>query len=225
MAVALVAGVVSGTAFAKNEYVYGPEPNWTRYKALAEPAVRTKIPDAKLGDPANWSIEWPNGYARIGWRHKGSFNGYFTCGYLRPLAPVNGRLRRVNFVAVVDHDQVQTVDISSRESNSLVNVMCDALVAHGSLPPANLMNMPVDTTIDPLGITMRPMPEGAYVVSVTKGSRAGSAGLKLGMVLTRVNGIALANMGSAMASVLGAGSPTLVVETATGERIDLRKAP
>lgn len=84
---ALVAAAVS-PARAKEAYVYGPRPEWSRYKALAEAALRAKLPE-----PDRWRVEWPNGYVPGMWRHKGSFRGYMSCGMLRasePKAPPAG---------------------------------------------------------------------------------------------------------------------------------------
>ena len=230
----LTALTLSAAAFARDDYVYGPVPDWERYKAVAEPVIRAKLPAAKLVDPGNWSIHWPNGYAKLGWRHKGRYQGYSTCGYVQQIVSNDGRYRHVNFVIVIDRDQVQTVDISSHESNSLVNVMCDDLVSRGVLPPASLMSTPIDPanavdqvqtpgTIASLGLTIRAMPEGAYLVAASPGSSAERAGLKPGMVLARVNGIPLAGLGDAMTAVLGADTPLLSLETVTGQRINVRK--
>ncbi len=63
------------------------------------------------------------------------------------------------------------------------------------------------------------MPEGAYVVSVAPAAPGQAPALAPGTVITRVNGIALAGMGSAMAAILGSDAPRLELETATGERL------
>jgi hypothetical protein len=43
------------------------------------------------------------------------------------------------------------------------------------------------------------------------------------MVVTRVNGAALAGMGGAMTAVLGADAPSLALETATSELHDIAR--
>lgn len=215
-------------AIAKDTYVYGPKPDWTRYKELGEAAVRARLADPKirsrLAAVDNWSIEWPNGYMEGGWRHKGRFPGYLSCGRLRAASLVGDRYPVVNFVVVIDHDAAKTVDISGRESNSLVNVMCEALVQKGMLPPAKLMDVSPDLSVTALGLTIRSMPEGAYIVAAVAGGPGERAGLAPGMVITRVNGIVLGGIGPAMARVLESDVPRLDLDTATGRRLIVERA-
>lgn len=216
---------LAAPAAAKDTYAYGPKPDWTRYKELGEAALRVRIADPKVRSTLptvdNWSIEWPNGYMEGGWRHKGRFPGYLSCGRLRAAGPVGNRYPVVNFVVVIDHDEAKTVDISGRESNSLVNVMCEVLVRKGLLPPAKLMDVPPDIPVVALGLTIRSMAEGAYVVAATAGGSGQRAGLAPGMVITRVNGVALAGMGPAMARVLGSDASRLELETVTGAHLTI----
>lgn len=216
MLAALFAG--ASAACAKDSYVYGPAPDWSRYKALGEAAVRAKLPD-----PDHWAVEWPNGYVQASWHPKQP--GYFTCGQLRATAPVEGGYPTVNFVAVVDHEEVKTLEISDKHSNSRINVICSALTARGRLPPAKLMEAPQEVTIASVGLTVRAMPEGAYVTAAAAGSPSQRAGLVPGMVITRANGNGLAGLGSAMAKVLDGDVPDLALETAVGEHFEVRRAP
>lgn len=220
---ALALLILATPSTAKDAYVYGPKPDWTRYKELGETAVRATFADPKVRSrlPAadNWSVEWPNGYMEGGWRHKGRFPGYLSCGRLRAAEPVGDRYPVVNFVVVIDHDTAKTVDISGRESNSLVNMMCEVLVRKGILPPAKLMDVSPDVPVAALGLTIRSMPEGAYVVAAVAGGPVQRAGLVPGMVITRVNGIALGGMGPAMAKVLESDVPRLEIDTPTGGRL------
>lgn len=218
--IGFAAGLASiAPALAKDDYAYGPPPDWTRYKALGDAAVRAKLPD-----PDHWAVEWPNGYVKSGWRHKGRFVGYLSCGRLRATAPVGGGYPVVNFVAVIDYDQVKTIDISSRESNSLVNVMCNALITRGYLAPAELMDRPRDLELSTVGMTIRPMPEGAYVVAATPVSRAGQAGLTPGMVVRSVNGVDLSGLGPAMGKLLDV-NKDLTIETTTGMHLVIARKP
>lgn len=229
------------TASAKgSDYVYGPPPEWNRYKELAEAGVR-----AQLLDQQNWAIEWPNGYKPTTWKHKGRFDGYITCGIMRAIGPVTDRNPRTQFVVVIDHDAVKTVDIGQRGPTTIVNHLCDHVVATGGLPPARLMPTAaaaastttastttavtgvsgVDTPATPSGLKLRIMPEGAYVSEVVANSAAAKARIAPGTVITHANGIALAGMGPAMVQVLGSDVPVMNLETATGARIALRRVP
>ncbi|UZK67335.1 PDZ domain-containing protein [Sphingomonas sp. M1-B02] len=215
-ALALLTGL---PALARDKYVYGPEPEWERYKKLGEEAVRAKLPD-----PQNWAVEWPNGYAQFIWFHKGKFPGYATCGLLRATVPGQGRRSVINFGIVIDYDQVKKVHISDKSTNSLTNLVCAELVSRGTLPPASVMDAPKDVSIAALGLTIRAMPEGAYVLAIGKGSAADGTGLTAGTVITKVNGIALGGLGSAMAKILESPAPTLSLETAAGNPIEIKRA-
>jgi hypothetical protein len=209
-----------GPAFGKDEYVYGPPPDWERYKQLGEAAVRARLPE-----PDSFRIEWPNSIVADSWRHKGRFHGYLTCGELRTTSPIKGFRPLTRFVVVIDYDQVKTVDISQRVSNSLVNVVCNDYLERGVLEQLSRSTIQQDVKIDSLGLKVRIMPEGAYVIAVETGSAGLQAGLTPGMVLTHANGISLAGLGTAMVPVLSADTPVLALETAAGDHINLNRAP
>lgn len=222
----LLAGVAAAlgcsSASAKDDYIYGPAPDWARYRQLGEAAVRAALPD-----PANWQVEWPNAYVKRAWNHKGSFPGYATCGVLRATAPASGHSPVTDFVIVIDHDAVKTLEIS-KSNSSIVAVVCHSLVQQGVIPLASTMATaaapaPSELPVATLGLTIRPMPEGAYVISVASGSPAAQAKLVPGTVITRANGIALAGMGDAMAKLLGADTPTLSLDTAAGGHVEIRR--
>jgi hypothetical protein len=218
-AAALIA--ISSKAMAKDDYAYGPLPEWDRYKQLGEAAVRAELPD-----PANWQIEWPNGYLKAGWSHKGKVDGYLTCGVMRATGPTTSKhYTLTNFAIVIDQDQVKRVDISTRAGNSLVNVICRALVNQGKIPPASLMDRAADPVVASLGLTIRPMPEGAYVVTVAPDSAGQRAGITAGTVVTKVNGIVLAGMGVAMNKLLSANTAVLAIETVAGDHLEIKRVP
>lgn len=221
MSAAALLAVTSTTVVpghAKNTYVYGPAPEWGQYKALAEAAIRAKLP---LAD--KWAIEWPYGYVPGKWRHKGSFPGYLSCGMLRATEPIDGRAL-AQFATVIDYGTVRIVDISPKDRNSLVNVWCGQLIKRGFLPLASAMEGSADWPVTNLGLTIRPMAQGAYVVSVTDSQPAQVAGITAGTVLTRANGISLAGMGPAMAKLLDGDAAVWTFETATGNSIEVRRA-
>lgn len=219
-------------AARRDGFDYGPPPDWSEYKRLGEAALRAALPDQE-----KWAVEWPNGAIPFTWDHKGNYPGYMTCGIMRAIAPVTKRHPVTPFIVVIDRGKVIKVDIGQRASNSLVTQICAKWVATGKLPPARLMEAPVasasgmapapasDLLIATLGITIRAMPEGAYLLVVTPGAAGQHAGLTRGTVITSVNGIPLAGMGPAMARVLGSDVPTMSIETAAGGRVDLRRTP
>ena len=216
---ALTLMIVATSADAKEDYVYGPPPDWAHYRQLGEAAVRAALPDQ-----ASWQVEWPNGYVKAGWNHKGPVSGYTTCGVLRATGPVTGHYPLIDFVVVIDRDEVKRIDISPRDTRSLVTVICRMLITQGRIPPASLMATTLaDLDVPTLGVTVRPMPEGAYIAAVMPDSAASRAGLVAGTVITRANGIALAGMGAAIAKLLGADTATLALDTAAGGHVEIKR--
>lgn len=72
------------------------------------------------------------------------------------------------------------------------------------------------------GLTIRAMPEGAYVAMVAPGSVGERAGVSAGMVITAINGIALAGLGPNMIKLFAAEAAELKLTTATGSALTLR---
>ncbi len=218
LSVAAILAVLPAVAQAKQEVSYGPVPEWGRYKQLAEAALCAKLPE-----PERWTIEWPYGYVPGVWRHKGRYVGYMTCGRLRTETPGDG-VGVVQFLTVIDNDMVKIADISSKERNSLVNVWCHQLISR-ALPPVAQMEASAERRVVRLGFSLRPMADGAYVVSVEADSFASKAGLAPGMVLVSANGIKLGGMGAATGVLLESDARTWRFETATGDALILEVAP
>jgi hypothetical protein len=185
---------------------------------MGEAALRAQLPN-----PASWKVEWPYGYVQGKWKHKGSHQGYMTCGLLRTDTPVDGRAI-IQFLTVLDHGQVRIADIGQKDPKTIVNYWCGLMISKGVLTPAGERES-AELPIARLGLTIRPMPEGAYVVSAADSMPARVAGIRSGMVLTRANGISLAGMGSAMGKLLESDAPSWTFETVTGESIEVRRTP
>jgi hypothetical protein len=100
LALAAALSVIAVPSIAKEEYVYGPEPDWAHYNSLGEAALRAQLPD-----PDNWSVSWPYGYMQARWWHKGKTPGWLTCGIMTAKVPAPGQRSPVMFVAVIDYDR------------------------------------------------------------------------------------------------------------------------
>lgn len=206
------------SAQAKEDYVYGPKPDWADYKTMGEAALR-----AQLLHSASWRVEWPYSYVQGKWKHKGSHQGYMTCGLLRTNTPVDGRAV-IQFLTVIDQGQVRIADIGQKDPKTIVNYWCGLMITKGVLLPAAQLETAA-LQLTKLGLTIRPMPEGAYVVSAADAMPGQAAGIRSGTVLTRANGISLAGMGSAMGKLLDGDAALWTFETATGESVQVRRTP
>ncbi len=81
------------------------------------------------------------------------------------------------------------------------------------------------TTAGSSGLTLRAMPDGAYITAVTPGSPAAAAALAPGMVIASVNAIPLAGMGDAMGRIVDAAGPGATLTLIGGKAITLGKKP
>ena len=128
--------LICASAQAKNDHVYGPKPDWSDYKAMGDAALRAQLPN-----PQSWRVEWPYGYIQGKWKHKGSHQGYMTCGLLRTDTPVDGRAV-VQFLTVIDQGQVKIADIGQKDPKTIVNYWCGLMITNGELSPATKMEAP-----------------------------------------------------------------------------------
>ncbi|KPF79491.1 PDZ domain-containing protein [Novosphingobium sp. AAP93] len=180
--------IAAGPALAKKEeptpYVYGPAPEWSQFTALAEAAIR-----AQLIDPDSAKFEWPNGYKQGFFKPFFSrrINGYVTCGLVNSRNRMGGYVGRTYFVVVEDNGAVLYSEIGKGDGVDMLSTTC----ASASLPPAPTAVAP---SAPALGVEVFATAEGAAISAVTPGSLGDAAGLKPGMVVTKVNGIAIKGM-------------------------------
>jgi hypothetical protein len=197
-------GIGVGTAMAKEQkppHIYGPAPEWSRFRERAESAIISR-----LIDPDSARIKWLGGF------YKGEFKpflerrvaGYTACGLVNARNRMGGYTGDRVFVVVIDNDMVLYADIDSSD-NGLLSTRCFTARSNGLFPP-----VPADTAssrfapASSTGLSLRVMPEGAYVSAVAPGSLADRAGVKPGMVIESINAISLKGMGDAMVRVIEA---------------------
>lgn len=191
----------AGTVMAKERPapVYGPAPDWQAYRERAERAIISR-----LIDPDSAKISWLGGY------YQGEFkpvlrprtSGYVACGLVNAKNRMGGYTGDHSFVVVIDYDQLRYLEIDDSEKG-FVAAQCLAAMQKGLFPP--VPSTPAAATpASATGLTLRAMPEGAYVSAVTAGSPAEKAGIRPGMVIETINAISLQNMGEAMIKVVDA---------------------
>jgi len=179
--------------------VYGPKPDWQAYRERGERAIVSR-----LIDPDSARISWLGGYYQGEYKPflEPRVSGYIGCGLVNAKNRMGGYTGDRAFVVVIDHDLLRYVDIDNEE-NGLVAAQCVAAMQKGLLPPVPAVPTTA-TPVSPTGLTLKAMPEGAYVSAVAPGSVAHKAGLRPGMVIETINAIALQNMGEAMIKVIDA---------------------
>lgn len=220
----IAASLLAAPGIAKDktpDHVYGPPPAWEEYRALAETEITNR-----LSDPDSARIEWLGSYKQGGFKPllQGRVKGYVACGLVNARNRMGGYAGRTNFVVVIDYGRVLFAEIDSKPGG-MISGICSDGVRSGMfppLPPAGAANPGVAATAPSAsGLSLRAMPDGAYVSAVTEGSLAALAGLKAGMVIGSVNGIPLAGMGDAMTKVVEAAGPGASLAIVGGGTIQL----
>ena len=208
------------------EHLFGPAPTWERYRQVAEATIT-----AALFDPESARIQWFGSY------HKGFFKpflsprveGYLACGVINARNRLGGYVGARAFVVVIDYDRVLYSEVDT-STNGGVTSQCvqakqdglfaplanDSAVAQ---TPSAAAPSAISATLS--GLTLRAMPDGAYVGGVALGSAAAIAGIKPGMVIGSVNSIPLGGMGDAMLKLIGAAGETATVTIIGGATIKL----
>lgn len=228
----------------KPEHLYGSEPTWEQFRAIAEAGIQ-----ARLIDPESARISWSAGFFKGMFRPflEGRYYGYVACGTVNARNRMGGYAGASGFVVVVDYDRVLYADIE-RVPGGLVEAPCAKMARAGQFPPlptdavatsvigaapaavAAAVNSASAAAPAPIlsaasGLGLRAMPDGAYISAVAPGSPAALAGLKPGMVVASVNAIPLAGMGDAMIKVVDAAGATAALAIVGGRTVTLGAKP
>ncbi len=212
------------------EHLYGPPPTWAQYRQIAEADLRTR-----LIDPESARFSWLGGYYKGGFKSLmwGTAAGYFACGTVNARNRMGGYAGQVTFIVAVDYDLVVFAQVD-KGASGFAHDRCSQLLRDGTLPPvpqetASTVSVapstPAAGAASPSGLSLRTMPDGAYVSGVTKGSAAERAGLKPGMVIASVNAIPLSGMGDAMLKVVDAAGSTAALTIIGGKTMTLGARP
>jgi hypothetical protein len=177
-------------AAASSPLEYGAQPTYPNAVSVSEQAIREK-----LVDPQSALFKWP--YNFVTGSLKGlltkRYTGYWTCGRLNSRNKMGGYSGE-SWVMVVVKDGVATMaDVGEDQSSDPTNMACASAVKNGGLPPAPT---PFSAPQKPMriGIQFQASPIGVLLLAVAPGSPADRAGLKVGQLITSVNGHKLAGM-------------------------------
>lgn len=215
----------AGAKDKKPEHVYGPPPAWERYREMAEAAIK-----GRLIDPESARIEWLGQYQKGGFKPflEGRVFGYAGCGTVNARNRMGGYVGRTSFVVVIDNDRVLFAEIDSKPGGMIAD-QCGAAVRAGLLAPLPAPGTTATAVAAPAnartGLTLRAMPDGAYIAAVAPISPAATAGLKPGMVIASVNAIPLAGMGDAMLKVVDAAGTSAALAIVGGKTVTLSAQP
>lgn len=212
---------------AEPSHVFGPPPTWESFRAIAEQSIQ-----AKLLDPDSARISWSGGFypgyyrAILGPR----VDGYVACGRVNGRNRFGGYAGSRAFVVVVDYGRVLYSAIADADFD-LIGAQCAKAIEKGLIPalpdtgavlgPKPSIETGVTTSS---GLALKAMPEGAYVSGVDANSTAAAAGIKPGMLITEVNGIALGGLGEAMLKVVASVPVGTTLKFAGGNAIRLGDA-
>lgn len=196
---------------------YGPAPTWERFQELAEQAVRDR-----LIDPDSAKFKWLGGPQQGFYKPMLAkrINGYYACGLVNARNRMGGYTGDSYFIVVIDYDQVLYVQIA-QNTYSLLGEQC----AKAALPPpfVTLQNEPARPKAN-YGVAFFTAPDGIRVDRVFPGSPAERAGIKAGMIITRINGLVLRGLTQDMAQRMLANlTGNAVLELDSGAMITLER--
>lgn len=186
-AIALVLSTEGVKAAGKEAADFGQTPDWESYKQIGNAALL-----ASLVDPDSAKIEWP--YVAVSGTLKAFLgkkrSGFFTCGLVNAKNRMGGYTGSVFFLIMIKNNQVVSLDIGQTDGSDTASISCPEYIKKGLFPLS--ANVPKPLQAEPtLGLTIRAVPEGAYVTKVVAGSSAEKAGLLPGMVISAINNIQL----------------------------------
>jgi hypothetical protein len=187
LAMALMLPAERLRAAGRDEADVGQTPDWEAYKQIGNAALK-----ASLIDPDSAKIEWP--YVAISGTLKAFLgrrrSGFFTCGLVNARNRMGGYTGSVFFLILIKNNQVVSLDIGQADGMDTASISCPEYIKKGMFPLA--VNVVESVQAEPsLGLTIRAVPEGAYVSKVSAGSAAANAGLMPGMVISAINNIQL----------------------------------
>jgi membrane-associated protease RseP (regulator of RpoE activity) len=176
---------------------YGAQPTWEDFKAIGEHDLRSR-----LIDPESARIEWP--YLAV----KGSLKpflgrtvfGYWACGLVNARNRMGGYTGATFFLIMEKDGVVSSLDIGQVNGMDTASITCADAQKKGTLPPAPAIASapnpaPVSQSKRPkFGFSFMAVPQGAYIAAVESNSLAEKAGLKIGDVISAINGIPLAGI-------------------------------
>ncbi|MCU6455668.1 hypothetical protein LPN01_16430 [Sphingomonas sp. A2-49] len=240
---AIGATPVLGADKNRPAHVFGPPPSWDAYRAIAEAGLKER-----LVDPESARITWAGGFFKGEFKPllAGRIEGYVACGAVNARNRMGGYSGATSFVTVVDYDRVLYVEID-RVAGGMIAGNCNKSARAGLLPPlptgaaaSAVSPMPpavpasaASASVAPApsqppaasGLTLRAMPDGAYISAVAAASPAAAVGLKPGMVNTSVNAIPLTGMGEAMVKIIDATGTKAVFTLVGGRTVTLGARP
>ena len=217
--------------------MFGPPPSWDEYRQIGAAAIA-----ARLIDPESARITWLTGYRQGDIKPflNPRVTGYVACGSVNARNRLGGYVGASVFVVVIDYGRALFADMD-RTAGGTYETSCTKALATGLYPPppgaggssgrsaasqssarpGSAGSTELASLANAAGLSLRTMPEGAYIAGVTAGSPAAMAGLKPGMVITSVNAIPLAGMGEAMGKMVDAAGPGATLTLVGGTTIKL----
>jgi hypothetical protein len=212
------------------QHTYGPPPSWDKYREIGEIYIKSR-----MLDPDSAKIIWVGKFFKG--EHKPFLQprsyGYVGCGSVNAKNQMGGYTGASAFVVVVDYDRVLFGDID-KSTAGMVGAACyeyakqmkfeplspedKASITSSAAPVASSSGQLTSATS---GLSLRSMPDGAYISGVAAGSPAALAGLTPGMVVSAVNAIPLSGMGDAMLKIIDAAGSTASLSIVGGRTVKL----
>ena len=201
----------------------GPQPDFLQAQSIAESTMRANFFDPGLAE-FQWPFNWTGGY----WKPvlQGKKKGWWTCGLVNAKNRMGGYVGFQNFAVVFYNGALVYYEVGTGQQYNFTNAICAKAVSQGSLPRSSGVQAPaLDPSKPSLGIGLSSVPDGLYITTVLPQSVAEQAGLRAGMVVASVNGIALKGMPFSVASqILVAAQGEVTLDIIGRGKVSMTKA-
>lgn len=175
----------------------GPPPSsFEDYKRLAETSLLQSF-----FDPSSAQIQWDRGVVGGYWKppFERKVAGWFTCGLVNGRNRMGGYVGFRRFVVVEREGTVVFSAVSTGDNIDFIDLGCQKAISSGVLSVAAISSTtspPPAQQSDPnagrFGFAIKIVPAGLAIAAIEKDSAADKAGLKVGMIISHINGIPLA---------------------------------
>lgn len=202
----------------------GPQPNSLQdYHQQGEAAILRGF-----FDPTSAQFQWDQGIVG-GWFKPvlgAKIPGWWTCGLVNGKNRMGGYVGFRRFVVVMNAGKIVYAQTGDGSEYDFLSMQCNQAIQKGILPAPTAQAVAVSDPSTPrLGLNFTAVSEGAYISSVSEGYPAAQAGLLAGMVVTKLNGVALRGFDQAtITKLLTAAEGEITLDVIGRGEVKLRRA-
>jgi hypothetical protein len=206
---------------------FGKQPSFSEAVTVGETYVKQR-----LVDPESARFDWP--YNFVADSLKSAFGkrrtGYWTCGYVNARNRMGGYSGRSLLFIMVRDGQVIDYDLDPGDGLSIAGATCGDAIKHNRFPNSPLADYLAAAAAPgqgrPIGIQVQPTAPGLLITSIAPESPADRAGLKVGNLISGVNGEAMIGLTpSQMLEKVKQKGDVLVLDVVSVGKVSVNRRP